>query len=625
LSTFQTTDVSNIVQRVPEGFYQNNSATRALGWPEDSNSWTHLLSVTHTNPDNYYALQISGGFFDNDRFYIRKTAGAGNQPWQEIWHSGNLTLTDHQHLRRLGWQGDNSNRTLRDEFGENLSAAQARFPSAQSLDEYIDGCAIERVIQLNRIYFGRSSIYIPPGGSRISRTIDTTGTEVAIRGSGRGVTNLILYTAGGTLFKHGAGDVPFVEGVSPQNRLFQIDNLCLICEVDYPGTRALDISYNATTGWFFQTHIKNVDIRGFDQPIRIINPNRGLQMDTVGIYGKDNVGHQHPAVEIRTTERSRDHSAQACFKSVRTSGYRWGWDVTMELSSGATDKQREETRRSMEGFIFVDCGAYNGWGMVRVDQQEPKYSSLLWEFLGCDWQGCGYALDMLRCNNVTVRDGYWIANTNVPLTDANDPVDPSFRRYFRFRGCRDILLDHLRIDVSEDFPAHVLVEAEIDCENVLIKDCIVSNHATTAIAGFRIAGTGANTVREMDTVWLTWNSPEDRKVVDVFANQVSQTRARIYGTVDQTGEYAFRGKLPVNFNANGDVTVRLPRRPPVPSTNLGQETPFFLTEPVILVTALSELTALRVSATSQWEFVVSGGSAMANKQGVWIAWNASGR
>ncbi len=132
----------------------------------------------------------------------------------------------------------------------SLNDAKAVFPSAQSLDEYIDGCAIERVIQLNETYYGRTSIHIPPGGSRISRTIVTTGKEVAISGSGRGATQLILVNQNSALFQHGPGDVQYVENVS-QNRSFQIDNILLSAEAgSNANTRALDISYNATTAGF---------------------------------------------------------------------------------------------------------------------------------------------------------------------------------------------------------------------------------------------------------------------------------------------------------------------------------------------------------------------------------------
>ncbi len=345
-------------------------------------------------------------------------------------------------------------------------------------------------------------------------------------------------------------------------------------------------------------------------------------MDTVGIYSLDDMSFQAPAIEIVTTERSRDHSAQAMFKSVRTSGYRWGWDVRMVLSSGATGEDRDKTRRSMEGFIFLDCGSYNGWGMVKAVNEEPRYSSLLWEFMGCDWQGSGHAIDMTRCNQVVVRGGFWIANEAAPVFDQTDPTGSSYRRYFKFRSCDNVLIDRIRIDVQKNYPSHCLIEVDIDCTDVLIKDCIVRDYSPNVVAGFRVAGTGHNTVREIGTVWQVWNASEDLKVYDIFANQVSQTRAKSRnGTVDETGYYHFTGRALVTFDGNGNATIPLPRRPATAEANGGQWTPFFLgtnlsgnADPVVVATPMSGAFPICTPAISVWEFIVSGGLAMAGQQ-----------
>lgn len=538
----------------------------------------------------------------------------------------NTVPNDHQLLLDLGWRGDTSDRRLRDvaEFGNDLNVARQRFPFAQSLDEYVDGCAVEEALRRNRIFYNRTSIHLPPGGTRISRTIDTQGAETSIIGSGRGVTHLILMSSGTVnssmpLIKHGLGDNP--PGPAGAMRQFQIANLCLKCEApSKTGTIALDLSYYEHTGGFFATSIRDVDIVGFEKPVRVRNPNRGLMMDTVGIYGPDVTVQPSAAIEVITDTYSTQHSGCGSFKSVRIANYRWGWDFQMDRDGGV-----QANRRSMEGLVFVDCGIQNCWGLVRARSTIAEYWSALWEFHGCDWQGYGYALDMTGCNQVLVRGGYWIANGEYPNQDPNPPgVDTGLRRYFKFANCQNVLLERMRIDVPGNYPAHVIVDIEPDCKDVLIKDNTVRDFANTAVAGFRLGGFESNTVKEIGTTWQAWSANENLKVVDVYANQVSQTRARSYGSVDKSGEYSFRGKLPVSFNANGDYTIPLPRRPGVPSANGGNETPFFLAEPVVLVTPLSELVPLRVSATSPWEFVVSGGAAAANRT-IWVAWMANGR
>ena len=81
-------DVSNIVNRVTTGFWQNSGATTATGWPVNSGSWQHLISCTHSNDNNYYALQLAATFFDQGLFY-RSTNGNGSTGWSRLVMYGN--------------------------------------------------------------------------------------------------------------------------------------------------------------------------------------------------------------------------------------------------------------------------------------------------------------------------------------------------------------------------------------------------------------------------------------------------------------------------------------------------------------------------------------------------------
>ena len=83
----QTKD--DITTRTESGFYESNTATKAEGWPEDSGSWQHLISSTHSNTNNYYALQIASNFY-NQEFYFRNTHGNGKKEWSKVWHSNNV-------------------------------------------------------------------------------------------------------------------------------------------------------------------------------------------------------------------------------------------------------------------------------------------------------------------------------------------------------------------------------------------------------------------------------------------------------------------------------------------------------------------------------------------------------
>lgn len=84
---FHASSIDNIVSRTNSGFFDNPSPTTATGWPVNG-SWHHLLSSTHVNDANYYAMQFSADFYAQNLYY-RSTAGNGNTAWNKILHNNN--------------------------------------------------------------------------------------------------------------------------------------------------------------------------------------------------------------------------------------------------------------------------------------------------------------------------------------------------------------------------------------------------------------------------------------------------------------------------------------------------------------------------------------------------------
>jgi hypothetical protein len=84
---FHASGIGAINTRTNSGFYDNPAPTTASGWPV-TGSWYHLLSSTHTNDANYYAMQLSADFYGQNLYY-RSTAGNGDTAWSKILHSGN--------------------------------------------------------------------------------------------------------------------------------------------------------------------------------------------------------------------------------------------------------------------------------------------------------------------------------------------------------------------------------------------------------------------------------------------------------------------------------------------------------------------------------------------------------
>ncbi len=98
-------DKDNITTRTDSGFYQSSTGTLAEGWPTDSGGWHHLISCTHSNDGNYYALQLSSRF-DTQNLYFRNTNGSGTTAWSTIFHSGNFsTLTRGSYLTGSNFNG----------------------------------------------------------------------------------------------------------------------------------------------------------------------------------------------------------------------------------------------------------------------------------------------------------------------------------------------------------------------------------------------------------------------------------------------------------------------------------------------------------------------------------------
>jgi hypothetical protein len=74
-------DKADISTRTNSGFWQTSAPSS--GWYPGASSWQHLLSVTHSNPGNYYAMQLAASFFSQGLWY-RSTNGSGGTGWQQI-------------------------------------------------------------------------------------------------------------------------------------------------------------------------------------------------------------------------------------------------------------------------------------------------------------------------------------------------------------------------------------------------------------------------------------------------------------------------------------------------------------------------------------------------------------
>lgn len=101
LNTAQSSsDKDDITVRLNSGFWQTSTATTAEGWPTTTNTWQHLISSTHSDGANYYALQLAAPFFSQN-LYFRSTNGSGSTAWNEIITTANITTVTFNSGTRL--------------------------------------------------------------------------------------------------------------------------------------------------------------------------------------------------------------------------------------------------------------------------------------------------------------------------------------------------------------------------------------------------------------------------------------------------------------------------------------------------------------------------------------------
>ena len=62
------------------GFFETSAP---INYPAGATGWWHLLDVRHSNPSNNFAMQFSGGFYDQE-LYFRKTSNNASRAWSKV-------------------------------------------------------------------------------------------------------------------------------------------------------------------------------------------------------------------------------------------------------------------------------------------------------------------------------------------------------------------------------------------------------------------------------------------------------------------------------------------------------------------------------------------------------------
>ena len=172
--------------------YINSTAMWCFDSVNDMQSATNLIDGSYARTLGYYSVNDGGA-----SIFKISDVSSNTDFCIPIANSlyAILVVTDSVNIRQLGAMGGDSYYPTASEINlaskfDTLEAAQVYYPSATSLNENIDGCAIERTIEL---YYNKT-IVIPNGLFYINKTITPTHGYLNITGISEEYSTLI-YTS----------------------------------------------------------------------------------------------------------------------------------------------------------------------------------------------------------------------------------------------------------------------------------------------------------------------------------------------------------------------------------------------------------------------------------------------
>ncbi len=102
------TNISDFGGLLKSGFYQDGGNAITGDVPDQSHTWSHLITTRHDNTGNNHQLQIGASYNVNDRLFFRKIAAgnvSSNPAWNEIATRGTNVFTGQQIVGGLTTNG----------------------------------------------------------------------------------------------------------------------------------------------------------------------------------------------------------------------------------------------------------------------------------------------------------------------------------------------------------------------------------------------------------------------------------------------------------------------------------------------------------------------------------------
>ena len=138
------------------GFYETSVPAPAANWYTGASSWQHLMETRHSNTGNNYAMQIAGGFFDQD-FWVRKTNNSATTAWSKMLTTANIGTSAIQNQYASAqtasfWVNGNA------QIGSSFTNLNGRLLTSNQGGWQADGVTPQMVISANSASTNRAAL-----------------------------------------------------------------------------------------------------------------------------------------------------------------------------------------------------------------------------------------------------------------------------------------------------------------------------------------------------------------------------------------------------------------------------------------------------------------------------------
>ncbi|WP_146127026.1 hypothetical protein [Labrys okinawensis] len=411
-----------------------------------------LLADTLPPDTTVPAPQYSSPLFATPQDF--RTLGIGSAP---LPASQNQINVDEGTLRGWGYMGDGFHHRLFEITNFNgmnstgWTLAQWKTNAglvANSLDDEIDGVAVNSIIQKYRTTFAGNDLYIrfPKGRAYFSSPIKSCGISIVFQGSGQDQTNLIF--GADSSWKNNAGTGPLLDssGNPIQDKFVDGVNICSTStignvpdedRIELRDLTAAQAKVGGNNYGFYgvfkpskNLYTHNIKINNFNNCMYIVNAG-GSQIENTSCYSGINyfdgnsepIGTTDPTVGDGITMIGRGAFVNHITNTI-VQNYKTGYTFYASGAAGAVGP--------FEDVSILNSAAGNAKQCIKIYSSKADYSPLEYNIDNFSCNATSGFVDAQSVGLLTIRGGDWLVAK--PFTDANATWKGQNQDFFRF--CR---------------------------------------------------------------------------------------------------------------------------------------------------------------------------------------------